>query len=89
MISWFADEAAELLGDLRESRARERRERLRELLNGAGGGEMTLRDLERRHSFTRAEVETILAKIGGRIEKKSTGRGRPALIARLAKSAAP
>jgi hypothetical protein len=89
IVKWYSNETADLLGDLRESRRRERIEKLRDLLDGADGGFMTLRDLERRHRFEREEVEAILPQIGGRIETKAGGKGRPSTIAILAKTPMP
>jgi hypothetical protein len=89
IVKWYSNETADLLGDLRESRRRERMEKLRNHLEGAEGGFMTLRDLERRHRFEREEVEAILPQIGGRIETKAGGKGRPSTIAILAKTPMP
>lgn len=89
IVKWYSNETADLLGDLRESRRRERIEKLRNHLEGAEGGFMTLRDLERRHRFEREEVEAILPQIGGRIETKTGGKGRPSTIAILVKTPKP
>lgn len=89
LMEWFSREAVALLGDLAENRKRERRERLRSLLDGADNSEMTLRDLDRRHGFAREDVERIIPKIGGRIETRKGDRGRPSLVAKLTKAPKP
>jgi Protein of unknown function (DUF3987) len=89
IVEWFASECADLLGDVREVKQRERRDRLRDLLENSDNGEITCRNLERRHGFPRVEVERILPKIGGRIEMKAGDRGRPSLVAKIVKGLKP
>ncbi|MEX2578952.1 MAG: DUF3987 domain-containing protein [Verrucomicrobiales bacterium] len=89
IVSWYADAALDLLGDARETKRRERRDRLRDILEGFDNRTATLRDLDRRHGFSREDVEAMLPKIGGRIESKQGGRGRPSLVAVLPKGPMP
>jgi len=89
LLEWFTGEAVDLLGDLRESRGRERRDKLRALLEGAASNEMTLRDLKRRHGFEASEIEAILPKIGGVVTKRQGARGAPSTVAKLLKGPMP
>jgi len=61
LMNWFAPEALNLLGTLREDRRRARKERLRELLAGSELGHMTFRDLKKSHGFEPGEIESIAA----------------------------
>lgn len=59
IVEWFAGEALRLLESVREDRRRERKARLRELLEGAEGNRIRLRDLAKSHGFDSSEVEAI------------------------------
>jgi hypothetical protein len=89
LVEWFSVEAADLLGDLRENRRRDRRDKLERLLEGADDRTMTTRDLTRRHGFSLSEIEDLLPKIGGEIKTKQSDRGRPSTVAALVKTPKP
>jgi len=82
IVEWFSVEIADLLEEARETKRLERRKKLREIITEAQDGKMSLRDLDRRHKFTRKEVEALLPEIGGRIEI-DRGAGRPSRVARI------
>jgi hypothetical protein len=84
LVEWYAAEALDLFGGIRETKRVERRNRLVEILENSPDWEKSLRDLRKSHGFDNATIEAYAAEGWLKIERiQNPGGGRPTMIARL------
>lgn len=86
IMNWFADRQLEILSGAREQKRIERSTKLFNLLAGKPGMACTLRDLARRNSYERGEIEAIARDHPDQIsiiKLQSANGGRPTEIVRL------
>jgi uncharacterized protein DUF3987 len=81
LAEWFGRQQVRLLSAMRDSTDREELDRLLELVNRLYNGKATIRDLERRHSYRKEELERLAEKfpikIAIRREESGEKGGRP------------
>jgi len=86
IMNWFADRQLQILSGAREQKRTERGTKLFNLLAGKPGMACTLRDLVRRNSYERGEIEAIVRDHPDQIsiiKLQAVNGGRPTEIVRL------
>lgn len=86
LAKWFSVQQLAILQGGRETRKRERLDRLVSLLNDSPAKTLTVRDLDNRHNFAFAELADLAANNPHRIKVEKLpqdGAGRPSRIVRL------
>ncbi len=81
VVRWFVDKQLEILAAGRQQKWRARLTALLSAL-GDAGGEISLRDLRRSHGFEAEELKLLVDRYPSqlRVEKKSSGTGRPSEV---------
>lgn len=86
IITWFICAQMGILRAGRERGKADRLQRVESLLRTTPGHEMSLRDLDKSHHVSRAEIEAFAIEYPDRFaiqERKPSGPGRPSTIVRL------
>lgn len=90
IMRWFSLETLNLLEASRETRIRKRIDRLAELLDGAEGQRMKIRDLAKSHGFDVTELEAIARRVKwlhfGKVQNPNGGPLSPVAIFQLEKA---
>lgn len=86
LMQWFSNQQLRLLSPGREEKKMERLNQLISLLSSEPEFTSTLRDLKRRHRFTKEEVSSLAAHYPTRLSistVKPAGSGRPSVVVKL------
>lgn len=88
IMAWFLREQLAILREGRERVRADHWRRFESVLLNCPSHEMSLRDLEKSHNFTRSHIQSLICDHSDRLtieERKPNGPGRPSTVVRLMK----